>query len=81
MQLNTDDLKMIDEISDRTSTDYGIKDNYIDAETLLCMLEDLYDAWKYDVEELQREQDDLREEVRENYRPIPHNEYDPRDFY
>ena len=63
-----------------TKTDYQLKNYICNEETFNWIIDDLI----YLVEDLKDKIDNLEEDIRENYRPIPYTEqigYNDRDFY
>ena len=77
--VNIDD-KLINKVQDATGYDYeiivgidretGKIENYIDVNFLITALSDLYDLYEHEKELY----DDLKQDVEDNYRPIPPEE-------
>ena len=89
MKVDESNYDLFQRVSKATGTDYDIKwfdaediDGYIDADNVLAMLEDLL----YELGSAQEMIDDIKNDVEENYQPIPFNPYDEygvseRDFH
>jgi hypothetical protein len=86
MKLDEYDLKVLDKVEQITSTDYSIKkypdfdEGYISHDNLISMIEELLSK----VDKMQESYDDLKQSIKENYKPIsPHEFYgvSEHDFY
>ena len=82
-RLTESELKLVDEIEERTSTNYEVdNDRYICVSNLICII---YDLW-CEIEHLEEEYEDLENDLRDNYEPrykTPYEEYgvSEKDFY
>ena len=86
MRVDESNYDALHKVSQITHVDYEIiwKDaenieGYIDANGLFCMIEDLL----YELDVQKEKYDDLLEDLRDNYRPIPYSEQvcvSDRDF-
>ena len=65
--LDKKELKIFEEIKKKTLTDYGIVKNLLPLENITGIVEDLLGEIDY----LEEKLEDLENDMRENYRPIP----------
>lgn len=68
--LNEKELKIFKEIEEKTQTDYEIERNLLPLENVMGIVEDLLS----EINSLNEKLEDLENDVRENYRPIPVSE-------
>lgn len=65
--LNEKELKIFKEIEKKTNTSYEIKNNLLPLENVMGIVENLLS----EINSLNEKLEDLENDVRENYRPIP----------
>ena len=65
--LNEKELKIFKEIEEKTNTSYEIENNLLPLENVMGIVEDLLS----EINSLNKKLEDLENDVRENYRPIP----------
>lgn len=65
--LNEKELKIFKEIEEKTITNYEIENNLLPLENVMGIVEDLLS----EINSLNEKLEDLENDVRENYRPIP----------
>ncbi len=65
--LDEKELKIFKEIEEKTITNYEIENNLLPLENVMCIVEDLLS----EINSLGEKLEDLENDVRENYRPIP----------
>lgn len=65
--LNEKELKIFKKIIKKTNTNYKIKNNLLPIENVVEIIEDLLN----EINSLNEKLEDLENDVRENYRPIP----------
>lgn len=65
--LNEKELKIFKEIEEETNTSYEIENNLLPLENVMGIVEDLLS----EINSLNEKLEDLENDVRENYRPIP----------
>ena len=77
MIVNENNFETLERASKITSTDYGIEwfdaeniRGYIGIDSLLAMVEDLI----IEVDRLEEKIEDMEEDIRDNYKPIPYAE-------
>ena len=68
--LNEKELKIFKEIEEKTNTSYEIENNLLPLENVMGIVEDLLS----EINSLNEKLEDLENDVRENYRPIPEAE-------
>ena len=86
MKVDESNFETLEKVSKITLTDYEIRwfdaeniDGYIDSSSLFDMVEDLL----LEVERLNEEIEDMKQDIEENYKPIPYAEQvgiSDRDF-
>jgi len=70
-RMNEKIMRLVDEICKNIAcSDYEIKGEFIPVESLISMIEDLYG----EVEHIKEEFDMFRQDVQDNYQPIPYQE-------
>ena len=65
--LNEKELKIFKEIEEKTNTSYEIENNLLPLENVMGIVEDLLSK----INSLNEKLEDLENDVRENYKPIP----------
>ncbi len=65
--LDEKELKIFKEIEEKTITNYEIENNLLPLENVIGIVEDLLS----EINSLNEKLEDLENDVRENYRPIP----------
>lgn len=65
--LNEKELKIFKEIEKKTNTNYEIENNLLPLENVMGIVKDLLS----EINSLNEKLEDLENDVRENYRPIP----------
>lgn len=65
--LDEKELKIFKEIEEKTNTSYEIENNLLPLENVMGIVEDLLS----EINSLNEKLEDLENDVRENYRPIP----------
>ena len=75
-KLTDEEVKRIEKVSEITITDYEVKDNLINVDNLIVMVEDLLVAYHQMEEEL----GDLEEQMMTCYRPVKPHEVSGWDF-
>lgn len=65
--LNEKELKIFKEIEEKTITNYEIENNLLPLENVMGIVEDLLS----EINSLNEKLEDLENDIRENYRPIP----------
>lgn len=65
--LNEKELKIFKEIEEETNTSYEIENNLLPLENVMGIVEDLLS----EINSLNEKLEDLENDIRENYRPIP----------
>lgn len=65
--LDEKELKIFKEIEEKTITNYEIENNLLPLENVMGIVEDLLS----EINSLNEKLEDLENDVRENYRPIP----------
>ena len=77
-RLDSDEFKMLQQVEEKTCTDYDIMGNFIPVESLVSAVENLL----LELKNLEESYDDLKEDLRENYKHIPVDlGISDRDFY
>ena len=79
-KLSESELERIKRVSNMTCTDYELLGDFIPADSLVAMVEDLLT----EVDNLQEKYDDLERDLQDNYKPISYAEqvgFSERDFY
>ena len=79
-KLNEDELERMYRVSKISMTDYELIGNFVPVENLMAAIENLL----IELDKAEKKYNDLEEELRENYRPIPVAEQygiSDRDFY
>lgn len=74
MKVDESNYEILKKVSEITLTDYEIKwfnaeniDGYIESDNLFYMIEDLL----YELNHLEEEFEDLKQDIQDNYKPIP----------
>lgn len=78
-KMDLDDCELIEKVIEITGIDYELLGDFIPVESLLHAIEDLY----CEVESQKEKLEDLENDLKENYRPIPVSEQygiSDRDF-
>lgn len=70
MELNEKQLDLYKRIQQITFTDYELKANELKPESIWNMVEDLF----YEIEHLEEELEDIKQDIEANYRPISQEE-------
>lgn len=77
MRVDENNFEILDKASKITGTDYEIKwydaeniNGYIETENLISIIEDLI----YEIDRLQEELEDIEQDIKDNYKPIPEAE-------
>ena len=65
--LNEKELKIFKDIEEETNTSYEIENNLLPLENVMGIVEDLL----REINSLNEKLEDLENDIRENYRPIP----------
>lgn len=79
-KLNDDELKKINEASEKTYSDYELVGDFIPVENLMAAIEDLL----VEVGRLEEKYKDLEQNLEDNYKPISYSEqvgYREEDYY
>ena len=77
-RLDSDEFKMLQQVEEKTCTDYDIMGNFIPVESLVSAVENLL----LELKNLEESYDDLQKDLEENYKPIPVDlGISDRDFY
>lgn len=86
MIVNESNFDILEKASKITLTDYEIKwfdaeniNGYIETDNLISIIEDLI----YEIDRLEEKIEDIKQDIRDNYRPIPYAEQvgiSDRDF-
>ena len=86
MKVDESNFETLDRASKITLTNYNIKwfdaeniDGYIDPDNVITMIDDLI----YEIDYLKEKIEDIKQDMRDNYRPIPYSEMvgiSDRDF-
>lgn len=69
-KMDLDDCELIEKVIEITGIDYELLGDFIPVESLLHAIEDLY----CEVESQKEKLEDLENDLKENYRPIPVSE-------
>ncbi len=69
-KLNDKELKVIQQASKITSTDYELINEFIPTDSFMSLVEDLL----LEISNLKEEKQDLENDIRDNYKPIPASE-------
>ena len=69
-KLNDKELELIKKAEKITCCDYGRKENMLDADMFISIIEDLL----YELDILQEKYDDFKQNVEDNYKPITDKE-------
>lgn len=77
MRVDESNFETLERVSKVTLTDYDIKwfnseniDGYISSDSLFSMVEDLL----CEVGRLEEKKEDIKQDIRDNYKPIPYTE-------
>lgn len=71
-KLNANEFKIMQEVENKTCTDYDLTGNFVPVENLISSIEDLL----YEIKSLEEKISDLENDVESNYKPRFENKYD-----